>query len=61
MSREVDFDIGDIVYLKTDVDNLPYLVIGIMIRQHGVIYQLSQGSYVSNHYGFEISKEKVIT
>ena len=61
MSREVDFDIGDIVYLKTDVDNLPYLVIGIMIRQHGVVYQLSQGAYVSNHYGFEISKEKVIT
>lgn len=56
---DVEFEIEEIVYLKTDLDQLPRIVSGLSIRKSGVIsYELSQGSHTSYHYDFEISKEK---
>lgn len=56
--NEIHLDIGDVVYLKTDEMQQPYLVRGIIIRSTGVLYELSQSSFVSEHYIFEISKQR---
>lgn len=60
MSIVVDnkFDIGDIVYLKTDKEQLPRVVFCILVFKNEVIYKLCQGTLVSEHYDFEISLEK---
>ena len=62
MDRDVsiignDFNIGDIVYLRHDIDCLFRMVIGINIGRFQVLYELISGVVVSNHFGFEISKE----
>jgi hypothetical protein len=57
---EIDFEPGDIVYLKTDRDQYERMVTGYCIRQAGITYELSFGSTTSWHYGFEISVEKEI-
>jgi hypothetical protein len=55
----VDFDIGDIVYLKTDIDQYQRMVTGIVIRPSGIVYILAIAEMESDHFAFEISKEKV--
>jgi len=52
------FEIGDIVYLSTDEEQLMRLVTSINISNNDLLYQLSCGSNNSNHYDFEISKKK---
>ncbi len=47
---------GDIVYLKTDTEQNPYIVIGYLIED-GIKYILSQCGEVSYHWDFEINKE----
>lgn len=54
------FDIGDSVYLKTDLEQCERLVTGINIRQNGISYALSHLTNESYHYDFEISKERDI-
>lgn len=55
------FDIGQIVYLKTDEDQLPRIITGLTIRGNNVlVYCLSSGTSESWHYDFEISEEKVL-
>lgn len=52
------FDIGEIVYLKTDINQYPWMVTSIWLKETGLFYELSQGSNYSGHFGFEISKER---
>lgn len=53
------FDHGEIVYLKTDREQLPRLVSCIKVYVQGeVMYELISGTLSSVHYEFEISKEK---
>ena len=52
------FDIGVSVYLKTDPEQLERIVYGIEIRVTGLLYSLCCGTSTSNHYDFEISKDK---
>lgn len=52
------YSIEEIVYLKTDPEQLPRMVTCIELRKNSVSYQLSCGTQVSYHYDFEISKEK---
>lgn len=53
---DVEFNIGDIVYLKTDSEQKERIVTAIEIRQGGLlIYQLSQGTHVGYHFPIEIS------
>jgi len=56
----VKHNIGDIVYLMTDVDQYERLVTGINIRQSGIVYELSCGTQTSWHYDLEIAKDKDI-
>lgn len=51
---EVDYNIGEIVYLRTDSDQQPRLVSGISIRITSIMYELSKGETCSSHYSFEI-------
>lgn len=55
----IDYNIGDIVYLRLDDTQSAFFIIGIIIRPEGVLYELN-GPYETTRNGFEISKEKDI-
>ena len=55
-----DFSIGNIVYFRHDIDQLPRMIVGISISKDNILYELISGVVVSNHYDFEISLEKVV-
>ena len=55
-----DYEIGEIVYLKHDVDQKPRMITEIRIRKDGIAYELTSGSDYSVHQGFEMQKEKVL-
>jgi hypothetical protein len=52
------FSIGDIVYLKTDTEQIPRMVYCFMVYRNEIIYKLCAGTTMSEHYDFEISPEK---
>lgn len=56
MLLELKYDFGQLVYLKTDTDQRPRMVIGMNARPHGVIFELSFGGTSSWHYEIEISE-----
>lgn len=53
---------GDVVYLKTDEEQLPRLVTGFTVRDGQSVhtYELTCGTDVSDHYPIEITKDKNI-
>jgi hypothetical protein len=57
---ESGFDIGQVVYLKTDKEQAERMITGIMIRPSGISYAISCGASESWHYEFEIVEEKNI-
>jgi hypothetical protein len=54
------FSIGEIVYLRTDVEQLPRMVISAEVGIGWVIYSLASGVNTSRHYDFEIIRERDI-
>lgn len=59
MNLETKFDIREIVYLRTDGEQLPRIVTAIMKEgDKGLMYRLSQGIVNSWHYDFEIGNDK---
>lgn len=52
---DLEFDVGDVVYLKTDEDQKPRIVAEICIKKTGIVYNLCQGTVTSWHYDFEMS------
>lgn len=60
MNRVINnkYEIGDIVYLKTDIEQVPRIVYCFIIYQNEIIYKLCAGITMSEHYDFEISPEK---
>ncbi len=57
----VEHEIGDIVYLKADTEQLPRIVIEYIVRIHEVLYEVQNGSYKSTtHHNFEITKNKIL-
>jgi len=53
------YDLGDTVFLKTCLDQFPRIVTGIIIRPNGtLVYECSFVMGSSQHYDFEMSKEK---
>lgn len=58
MIIENKFDIGQTVYLKTDVSQSPYIVTRLNITANGLSYGLNSGPMESWHFDFEISEEK---
>lgn len=55
------FELGDMVYLKTDPDQRERIVSKISVLPNGLLaYELSHNTSTSMHYNFEISLEKNI-
>lgn len=53
------YEIGDIVFLITDVDRKPRIVSSIEVFMNGeLMYRLMQGTQYSSHYSFEITEER---
>ena len=53
------FEIGQIVYLKTDKEQLPRMITGLSCRGgEGISYWLGCGDKETNHFDIEISAEK---
>ena len=55
MIIDTNFNIGDVVYLKTDNDQKKRLVTGFTIRKNTTLYILSCDVTESYHYDFEIT------
>jgi hypothetical protein len=49
------FEIGDMVYLKTDLEQQPRIVFALEVRKGDIMYRLVCGTEVSDHYDFELS------
>ena len=54
---KANYNIGDYVYLKTDIDQYKRLVTGYTVRTDGILYLLSLGSEETSHHELEISDE----
>ena len=54
------YNIGQIVYLKTDPDQNSRMVVMIQISGKDILYQLASGTMASWHFDFEITIEKDI-
>ena len=51
-------DLGNIVYLKTDKEQLKRMIVQISIMPNGLMYELGCNGNSSFHYDFEFSNEK---
>ena len=54
----LEYKVGNIVYLKTDINQLPRMVIGYLLEPFNHQYKLVCGTEESYHYGFEIAPIK---
>ena len=58
MTIKSEFNMGQVVYLKTDKDQEPRMVTQLVVSRAEVRYELSKGVEASVHYGYEISAEE---
>jgi hypothetical protein len=49
------FELGDVVYIKTDTEQKPRMVTCLLVKPIGITYELSCGEAVSIHYDIELS------
>ncbi len=52
------FKIEDIVYLKTDTEILPRMIVKYEVSKTSIMYNLACGSNNSWHFDFEFTKDK---
>lgn len=52
---ELEFEVGQHVYLKTDEDQKLRIIKSIWLQKSGVQYQLASGTSEAWHFDFEIS------
>lgn len=54
-----NFDFGEIVYLKTDPEQLPRIITAIMsCADGGMLYKVNQGEIGNWQYEIELSREE---
>jgi hypothetical protein len=53
----IKYKIGQIVFLKTDAEQLCRMVTGILIRDNYCVYYLTNCTFETSHYEMEISEE----
>lgn len=54
-----DYEYGDIVYIKTDPNQYPRQVVCLLFNPTGIVqYGVQSCTYISYHYGFELTIEK---
>jgi hypothetical protein len=51
------YNIGDIVFLVTDKEQIPRQITGILQRPYGFIYYLSNNTNETTHYDIEFSRD----
>lgn len=49
---------GDVLYIKNDPEQNPYIFVGITWRPTGIIYELSYLGELAELYDFEVSDTK---
>lgn len=52
------FELGQIVFLKTDTHQNERIITAFTVREALIVYELSFGTETSDHNHFEISKDK---
>jgi len=57
MKIVTEFDLKDIVYLKTDDEKKARIITQINVTPDGMTYSLNQAEYVSVHYACEITRD----
>jgi len=57
MTIDVKYKIGDVVFLKTDVEQRPRMIYGYVVYATSLLYKLTQADITSEHYEFEIASE----
>lgn len=60
MKFESKYDIGQIVYLKTDIDQRERIVQEIKFDYAGALYTIMFGTETSYHYDIELSTQRNI-
>ena len=58
---QIEYEIGEYVYLPTDEHQAKYIVLGYNVRNNEVLYEIynhNNGAYAA--YVFELSREKEI-
>jgi hypothetical protein len=55
---DVEYAVGDMVYLKTDPEQLVFIVTGYLVRPGYLLYELTQGLTTMLATDIEISAEK---
>lgn len=56
---EPKYNIGEIVYIKTDVEQHQRIVTALVIcPANDILYELTCGIVASKHYDFELTTEK---
>jgi len=58
MLIDTEYNFGDIVYLKTDPDQIGRMITEFTVYPMGILYSLSHGVNTTKHYELEFSKEK---
>lgn len=61
MIIENKFNIGDVVYLKTDETQSERIITALVILPNVIRYAIMHGTSESTHYDFELSYEKNFT
>lgn len=58
----VEFEQGEIVYLRTDQEQLARLVMGYRVQNNSstILYDLMCGTLQSCHYEMELTREKTL-
>lgn len=60
-SIEEVFNEKDMVFVTHDPDQEPRMIVGIEISNDSVVYNCMCGATLSNHYAYELSKNKNLT
>lgn len=60
MKTKILYNVGDLVYLRTDPDQSPRLVIAVLIYEGHTKYGVVRGVEESWHYPIEIAKDRNI-
>lgn len=58
IDMDVQFVWGDTVFLKTDPDQLPRMIVGVVVKKSHVMYEVVKGETTSYHYDYEMAREK---
>lgn len=60
MDIKTKYDLGQLVYLITDSEQLDRMITGIKVNPNGLVYTLAQGVNETYHFEIELSSRRNI-